>query len=313
VSRLPLDWKLIERTFPMSAEEHGENPRATRRGRWKYVLAMLLALIIAGAAFAHWQGMDLLGGLQNARTSTEEAATTARVKAAFMLSSRVSVFDIDVDTAGDIVTLRGRVSADDVRELAGEIARDVTGGADVRNDIEVITGLRPDPELDELKARVEELEIKTSIASAISSHPRLTTSDIKIQVAGGKVTLTGAVGDAEDKLGVERVALATDGVHSVVNEIALKQPEPEKEGEVAKQDRRESLTRRVAFALYATDAFDLEPIEIRVSDESEVTLAGVVRSRAEALLAERVVREVEGVEEVTNSLEVGAGSEGIAG
>ncbi len=63
------------------------------------------------------------------------------------------------------------------------------------------------------------------------------------------------------------------------------------------------MARRVEFALFSTRAIDLDLVQVQV-DDGVVTLGGVVRSRAEKLLAERTAREVEGVRQVVNNLQV---------
>ena len=69
------------------------------------------------------------------------------------------------------------------------------------------------------------------------------------------------------------------------------------------------LAKRVSFELYSTDAFNTLAIQVK-ADQGTVTLSGTVRSKAEQLLAERVVQSVSGVKKVTNDLKVSAASVG---
>lgn len=66
-----------------------------------------------------------------------DASVTARVKSRLMLSNNTSGLAIDVDTENNIVTLRGEVSSDTERELAGLIAGNTTGVTGVRNKLEL--------------------------------------------------------------------------------------------------------------------------------------------------------------------------------
>ena len=70
-------------------------------------------------------------------------------------------------------------------------------------------------------------------------------------------------------------------------------------------DSNAELAKRVEFELYRTNAFNTSTMQVR-ADDGAVTLAGTVRSRAEQLLAERVVQSVSGVKKVTNELKVTA-------
>ncbi|HXV61124.1 MAG TPA: BON domain-containing protein, partial [Vicinamibacteria bacterium] len=200
-----------------------EDTKAAGRGGWRVTLGVLVLILAGAVGVALWQGVDLGRTFQEARKTTEEAATTARVKAAFMLSNRVSAFDIDVDTEGGVVTLRGQVPANEIRELAEAIAEDVASRAEIRNELDVVPGVRPDSELEELRRRVGELEIETSVMAALAKHPRLREKNIRGDVTGDRVTLEGSVDHAEDKLGAERLAQATEGVHSVVNNIVVEE------------------------------------------------------------------------------------------
>jgi len=57
------------------------------------------------------------------------------VKTALALSKRIPADTISVESEGDVVTLRGEVPSDQVRDLAESIARDVPGVQMVHNHI----------------------------------------------------------------------------------------------------------------------------------------------------------------------------------
>jgi sporulation protein YlmC with PRC-barrel domain len=70
-----------------------------------------------------------------AKETSQDAALTTKVKTALSLSKRIPASLINVDSEGDVVTLRGEVPSDQVRELAESIARDVPGVAEVHNHL----------------------------------------------------------------------------------------------------------------------------------------------------------------------------------
>jgi sporulation protein YlmC with PRC-barrel domain len=86
---------------------------------------------------------DIKTSLQSAAYAAKEtsqaAALTTKVKTALSLSKRIPSDDINVDSEGDVVTLRGEVASADLRQMAESIARDVPGVSEVRNHLFVIS------------------------------------------------------------------------------------------------------------------------------------------------------------------------------
>lgn len=109
------------------------------------VLATVLIAVVAGAGYLISQqgwsttSTQISDQMQNAamivQKSSEDAATTAKVRAALALSKRVSVFDIGVNTDREVVTLSGHVPAEEARQIAAAIAEDTSGVREVRNTL----------------------------------------------------------------------------------------------------------------------------------------------------------------------------------
>jgi osmotically-inducible protein OsmY len=70
-----------------------------------------------------------------AKETSQTAALTTKVKTALSLSKRIPADKINVDSEGDVVTLRGEVPSEEIRQLAESIARDVPGVSEVRNHL----------------------------------------------------------------------------------------------------------------------------------------------------------------------------------
>jgi sporulation protein YlmC with PRC-barrel domain len=85
---------------------------------------------------------DLSGSVQGAayamKESSADATLTAKVRTAFSLSKRIPADKINVDSENDVVTLRGEVATDEIRNLAESTARDVPGVKQVRNHLFVL-------------------------------------------------------------------------------------------------------------------------------------------------------------------------------
>jgi sporulation protein YlmC with PRC-barrel domain len=126
--------------------------RATPGSSVSALGAILLVCVLVGAGwFAYMvstRGWDqakhdirtsLQGAAFAAKEGTHEAALTTRVKTALSLSKRIPSDKINVDSNGDVVTLRGEVPSEQIRGLAESIARDVPGVAEVQNHLFAIS------------------------------------------------------------------------------------------------------------------------------------------------------------------------------
>lgn len=281
----------------MSDENDPRNDRP-HKSRWIAFIAVLALLVGALAYLVYDRQVNVRGALELLKEGSEEAATTASVKTALALSRRVSAFDINVDTQGGVVRLEGTVPSEEVREIAVAIARDTAGVESVEDRLLIDPEARPSEEIARLKDRIRDLEIQTALTSALSHAPDLSSRNLSTAVADGTVTLEGTVEDSAEKQGAERIASSIEGVVDVVSHLEVSSPR-----EATAAESENGLAKRAEFALFATDAFDLERIHLRVED-GVATLTGEVRSQAERLLAERVVADVEGIDRVDNQLEV---------
>jgi hyperosmotically inducible protein len=77
------------------------------------------------------------GRKRNFGSWVDDATTTAAVKTRLIGNGSTKGLQIDVDTRDDVVTLSGRVSTEEEKALAGEIARNSSDVADVHNDLVV--------------------------------------------------------------------------------------------------------------------------------------------------------------------------------
>jgi osmotically-inducible protein OsmY len=70
-----------------------------------------------------------------AKETSQTAAITTKVKTALSLSKRIPTDKINVDSDDGVVTLRGEVPSEEIRQLAESIARDVPGVSEVHNHL----------------------------------------------------------------------------------------------------------------------------------------------------------------------------------
>ena len=192
--------------------------------------------------------------------SVNDAGVTTKVKSKLAADGETSAMKIDVDTAGGVVTLSGKVATAAEKSKAEQIARNTEGVTQVVNNIAVDphtvsatnAGAKAegaadravdkasgalDKAADKAAGAVEKAGDKASDAAKAASE---TASDatiltkIKAQlladgiagtnvdVTDGAVALKGEVESAQEKAKAEAIAKQTAGVKSVKNQLTVK-------------------------------------------------------------------------------------------
>jgi hyperosmotically inducible protein len=260
------------------------------------IVLLLVVLVIGGALFyRRGSGTSLWETLRSVKDTSQDAATTSKVKTALLLSKHVSAFDIKATTSRGEVTLTGEVPTEETRRLAGAIAQDTSGVAQVRNNLTVNPGAERNSDMANLGERVADLEIKTIVLDQLAQHPELKDKRLTVQVTKRIVALDGTVDSPAQKRAAEQIAIQAPGVQGLAGQILVTNTQ------TSPESADEKLARRVEFELYSTKAVSLKTVQIR-SQDGTIFLTGSVPSRAEKLLAERVAQSVEGVKKVVNNL-----------
>src|SRR5207237_10031816 len=129
---------------------YAERPRVERRGMPVFASILVVCLLFGllwVAYLVSTRGWDqakqeitnsVQGAAYAAKETTQDAALTAKVKTALSLSRKIPSGAVTVDSDNDVVTLRGEVPNDEVRNLAEQIARDVPGVREVHNHLYAI-------------------------------------------------------------------------------------------------------------------------------------------------------------------------------
>lgn len=271
----------------------------------KLIAFVILLVVLAGVGYyVYTHGWKKPQAFSEVFSSSGDPATTRKVKTALGLSKRLAGFDIGVSTSDGVVTLTGQVPSEDIKSLAGEIARDTAGVKDVRSEITVNPAAQPSSE----SAHIEDLEIRVAILEALGHSRELAGKNIDVKVDNRAVTLSGSVETPAQRNGAEQIARAVDGVAGVTNNLVVTNPQAATEppaSSLAPSDPNADLAKRVEFELFRTGAFNTQTMQIKAED-STVKLSGTARTRAEQLLAERVAQGVPGVKKVVNELKVAA-------
>lgn len=140
--------------------------------------------------------------------------------------------------------------------------------------------------------------ITSRVGSRLIADPDVKRFDIDVDTIAGVVYLRGKVDSATVKTSAERIALATDGVQRVVNELEV---DGTTDGDATDGDV--GIKARVGRALSGDDDVRRVNIDVDVID-GVVTLSGVVHNEAERQQAASIAAATEGVVSVNNELKV---------
>ena len=280
----------------MPEEEELKPSGNHERGSVKGILVLVLLLLVVGAVYYIFtRNSSVQNAFHSIQESTQDAATTSRVRTALLLSKQVSPFDIKVQTIQGEVTLEGQVPSEQVKTVAGAIAQDTSSVKQLHNNLGVNPLIERNPDREHLGERVADLEIKTLITDALSKNAELAEKHITTEVKGRTVTLGGTVQTVTQKYTVDQIAWQVPGVQGLTDNLSVSN------AQATPESADDKLARRVEFELYSTKAIPLKTVQIH-ADNGIVTLTGTVLSRAEKLLAEKTAKSVEGVRGVVNSL-----------
>jgi hyperosmotically inducible periplasmic protein len=273
-----------------------KNSSKGQKGSGTLVSMIIVLVVIVGVAyFISTKNPSVVNAIHSLKESTQDAATTSRVRTALLLSKNVSPFDIKVETTEGEVTLDGQVPSEQIKAVAGAIVQDTSGVKEVCNNIAINPSTTRDAEAEGLSVRVADLEIKTLVSAGIVGSADLTDNHITTDVKNRAVTFNGTVQNVSQKYAADKIAWQVSGVQGVTDNLtaddAGKNPE----------NADDKLAHRVEFELYSTKAISLKTVQIH-ADNGTVTLTGSVSSLAEKLLAEKTAQSVPGVRKVVNSL-----------
>jgi hyperosmotically inducible periplasmic protein len=280
----------------MPEEEELKSPGNDERGSSKGILVLVLLLLVVGAVYYIFtRNSSVQNAFHSIQESTQDAATTSRVRTALLLSKQVSPFDIKVQTIQGEVTLEGQVPSEQVKTVAGAIAQDTSSVKQLHNNLSVNPSIERNPDREHLGERVADLEIKTLVTDALSKNAELAENHITTEVKGRTVTLGGTVQTVSQKYTADQIAWQVPGVQGLTDNLSVS------DAQARPESADDKLARRVEFELYSTKAIPMKTVQIH-ADNGIVTLTGTVLSRAEKLLAEKTAKSVEGVRRVVNSL-----------
>lgn len=155
---------------------------------------------------------DAMQREQRARSLTDEQIRDA-VRDAFVHDPRVFSFNPKITVRNGVVTLTGVVDNLKARRAAGQDARNTAGVRRVRNYLKV----RP-------AQPVADDKLAGTLKDALAFNSITESYEIDVRAGDGVVTLSGTVDSFLEKSEAEDVALRTNGVVAVRNNLVVRYP-----------------------------------------------------------------------------------------
>ena len=269
---------------------------------------------------------------ETAVSASDDERVATYVQARFQADSSVRASDIQVSADNGVVTLRGRVPNQNVREHAVQLARQVNGVNEVKDDLQIQSdtaadaggamsrpvegGRAADQQADASRSPAW---ITTKIQAQYFVNPEVKPWNVDVTThADGTVTLEGEVEEAADSREAERIARETEGVTRVENRLRVQSATATAEradrDAVGEREAAERATRSIdnpdewvtakIQAKYFMD-MDVKGRNINVDTrDGVVTLRGEVESDSERRQAVAIARNTDGVQTVTDQLTV---------
>ena len=269
-------------------------------------------LIVAGAPFASANATDRMSN------DWKEATITTRI----YLSDVLGHYDIEPEVSGSTVQLKGRVSEQVEKELAGEIAKNTEGISSVDNQIIV------DQEASILKHKGEQETMSQQFSDSTTTarvKSRLLWSNgvpglsVNVITKDGITTLRGNVPLASQKALAEKLTLNTHGVRRVENQLLVTADPNIKVGSVDLKRLEKNagqaiesagdtltdtwITTKVRTSLNFTRSLNVNNLDVS-SNAGTVTLSGYTNSLADKELSTEIAKDIKGVKAVTNNIKV---------
>lgn len=271
---------------------------------FRRLFALLLLAALAAAGVHYWQSRATgrpAGDLSAVGDRLKDAAVTGAVKAALELHRGLAPLGVRVTTEDGVVTLRGDVPDESLRDEVVRVAGAVPKVRQIVSHLRV-AGTAPAPASSgrSLGESFDDRALEAKVRLAFSLNRDLEGTAIRVEIYRREARLSGYVESATQKDLATRVAGEVPGVQAVSEDLRVGGKAPAEAP--AKAGRREA----VAAALRRNE--NLARYVIEVTEEGRtIVLSGKVRTGAERDLAGLLARDAAG-EAVDNRLKIGDGS-----
>jgi hyperosmotically inducible protein len=181
-------------------------------------LALLATLMGAGLALGGCASTDTQRGTGE---TIDDAAITAKVKAALVDNDVVEAGEVNVTTYRGVVQMSGFVDSNEEKTQATQAAKSVSGVKDVRNDLKV-QGEGTQVADRSAGAVVDDSALTAKVKTALISDETTKGTQINVETRDGVVQLAGFVNTDAERERATQVARGVSGVKDVRNDLQIK-------------------------------------------------------------------------------------------
>jgi len=146
----------------------------------------------------------------NTDYSTPDGIITAKTKLALIADKDVSAFDVDVDTAQNVVTLSGKVETAAAKASAERVAKGIDGVKSVNNQLQVV------PEAKATAVDDSDENVRKAVNDLLDNDAAVKDLDLRGEVNAGVVTLKGDIANYGDLVRAAGAVRKVKGVKQVV-------------------------------------------------------------------------------------------------
>jgi len=152
--------------------------------------------------------------------TASDAWLATKVGTALSWHRNVDASATQVSAHDGVVTLSGRVSSAAHRALAEDIARNVEGVKDVKDDLEVAAAA---PSRKTLAEKIDDASITAQVKAALLAHRGTHMLTTRVKTDRGLVTIRGEARNAAEKELVTRLVADLRGVRKIQNRMTVAQ------------------------------------------------------------------------------------------
>jgi hyperosmotically inducible periplasmic protein len=189
-----------------------------------FALLVLAALVAGGLYYWKARSPELRApeSLRDVSRTLQDTALTGAVKTAFGLNKNLKPLPLDVHTDDHVVTLRGPVSTQDLKDIAERVAKAVPDVEQVVNHIRVTGGPAEPPRPDRtLTEALDDQALEMQVRLALSLNRDLNDASLEVEAFKRSVTLSGKAPTAGQRTLAVQVARDTPGVSGVTDRIQV--------------------------------------------------------------------------------------------
>ena len=152
--------------------------------------------------------------------TASDAWLATKVSTALSWHRNVDASATQVSAHDGVVTLSGRVSSPAHRALAEDIARNVEGVKDVKDDLEVAAAA---PSRKTLAEKIDDASITAQVKAALLAHRGTHMLTTRVKTDRGLVTIRGEARNSAEKELVTRLVADLRGVRKIQNRMTVAQ------------------------------------------------------------------------------------------